>query len=318
MNPTAFSNLFAVPSILVDEHIRMAGAAQLKCLLCLLRWGGGRSVDEIAETLHLPRADVVDALQYWVQAGLLTCNEPVAAVIEPPVPTAAPVRSPMRTAKPSKEDVVRRGMESKEIAFLLNEAQLRLGRLLSHNESATLVWLHDNEGLSVPVLLMVIEYAVNEEQPNFKFIEKTAVDWASRGVETIEQAEERIAQLALTKTARYIVMSAFGLNKRNPSQRESSYSVKWVNEFGYTKQMLQLAYDQCVDNTGKVSFPYINKILENWHKNGVHSKEQLEGFLAKNAKKESGRKSVSYDLNDYETMIERQAVEQAKQLEGEE
>ena len=82
--------------------------------------------------------------------------------------------------------------------------------------------------------------------------------------------------------------------------------------------MLQLAYDQCVDNTGKVSFPYINKILENWHKNGVHSKEQLEGFLAKNAKKESGRKSVSYDLNDYETMIERQAVEQAKQLEGEE
>jgi len=37
--------------------------------------------------------------------------------------------------------------------------------------------------------------------------------------------------------------------------------------------MIKLAYEMCIDNTSKLSFPYINKILLNWYQKGVKTPE---------------------------------------------
>ena len=40
--------------------------------------------------------------------------------------------------------------------------------------------------------------------------------------------------------------------------------------------MIKLAYEKAVDNTGKLSFPYINKILLSWHENSINSVEKAQ------------------------------------------
>lgn len=35
--------------------------------------------------------------------------------------------------------------------------------------------------------------------------------------------------------------------------------------------MIRLAYERAVENTGKLSFAYINKVLQNWHREGVRT-----------------------------------------------
>ncbi len=99
INLGAWNSIFAVPAAVVDNHLKLAGSAQLKVLLWVLRHAGTQNEPEtIGKALGLSRADVCDAMQYWIAAGLVLNHEgfltPPAAAEQPtaavsPVPAAA-------------------------------------------------------------------------------------------------------------------------------------------------------------------------------------------------------------------------------------
>ena len=59
-------------------------------------------------------------------------------------------------------------------------------------------------------------------------------------------------------------------------------------------------YERCVDNTGKFSAGYINKILEGWHRSGVRNLRELEQLEAR--KREDRGSGKSYDIEELERM----------------
>ena len=94
----AYGRMFGVPTDVVDRHIRLAGAVQLKVLLCLLAHPD-QAADPagLAEMLSLPQEDLADAMQYWIGVGLVRDGdapmeepssrpEPVQQEKEPPSP----------------------------------------------------------------------------------------------------------------------------------------------------------------------------------------------------------------------------------------
>lgn len=81
-NSSLYGKVFAVPGVLVEKHLRLAGAAQLKALLWLL-YHSGESCDdeELSRVLGLSRGDVCDAMQYWIDNGLVFACEDRADVL---------------------------------------------------------------------------------------------------------------------------------------------------------------------------------------------------------------------------------------------
>ncbi len=73
MNPDVWNVVFAVPAQLVDQHLKLAGGVHLKVLLWLLRHAGNNiNILDITQVLGISPADIKDAIQYWVTAGLIT------------------------------------------------------------------------------------------------------------------------------------------------------------------------------------------------------------------------------------------------------
>ena len=317
IHPDAFSSVFAVPSSLVDRHIKLAGAAQLKVLLWLLRNNGAdHTQKDISKALGISHGDVCDAFLYWIECGIVLkgggtaedgSEKPPQRVssAKPPEKVAEKPKAHIPSEKPTREEVALRGSESPEIAFMLNEAQVKFGRLLSQSETSTLVWLHDHEGLPVPIILMVIEYALTQERRSFGYIEKTALSWAEKDINTIAKAETQIKEIMVSKKAWRMLESVFGLEHRRPSEKEKNLALKWVDDWGMTRSVLRSAYDECVNRTSKLSFPYIGKILEKWHSAGVKSSKDLQNYLEKEiqAEKPASGSSASYNLADIESMI---------------
>ena len=58
--------------------------------------------------------------------------------------------------------------------------------------------------------------------------------------------------------------------------------------------MLRLAYEKTVDNTGKVSFPYIHKILSTWHEKGFQKPEEALSESAPPEKQKKEEKKGRY------------------------
>ncbi len=290
VNPASLFGAFSLPNAVVDRHIKMAGAVQLKTLLYIFRNPMAPIVaEDIAEYLSLPAADIRDSLAFWADAGLLLCEGEKAPVPQPAPQIKEKSVRPI-TQKPDRSEVIRRGNENAEIAFLLREAEVKLGRTLRQSESSSLVWLYDDEGISLSVLLMVIEFAISDGKPNIGYIERTALDWADCGVETVSDAEQKINEIYKTRSSFGVLRSAFGLGDRKPGKKELEYARLWVEEWKISRELLAHAYELCIDNTGKYSISYIASIIKKWHQDGVKAVADI--------KEEKPKKQSGYDSYD--------------------
>ena len=59
-----------------------------------------------------------------------------------------------------------------------------------------------------------------------------------------------------------------------PNAAQKKYLATWIEDWHFTVEMLTLACEETQKNAGKLSFPYINKILEKWRLAGVDTPEK--------------------------------------------
>ncbi len=269
VNPSSFTSAFTLPGDIADKHLKLASPTQLKVIIFIFRHlSCAKSAEEIAEALRLAKSEVDDALLYWQRAGILMPKDIQEA---PKTEAEVPKKSVKKAATemPTRQDVARRAVEDKRFAFLLQESQAKFGRLLKDNESRVLLWLYEDEGMAVSLILMLLEYAMSENKCTLGFIQRTAAEWLDNGITTIADAEKYITNLYKKKTAWKIVEAAFGIEDRLPSNKELEYSQLWINEWKFNRAILKLAYEVCVDAKSKFSMAYTAKILEAWHNSGV-------------------------------------------------
>lgn len=310
-------NVFMLPSSVVDNHIKLAGAVQLKVLLCVFRnISNGILVSELAQNLNLDKSDVIDALNYWIEAKILrsenqteNSDEAEPKVIEMPssTTTALVTAKPceiLPAKKPTRAEVAARGQESAELKFLFKEVQAKFGRMITQSEAASLVYMHDYNGLPIEVILMMVEVMHKNGGKGMKYLEKMAIDWAENGIDCISKAEKYIIKLNLHKKAWGQVCKAFGIDSRKPSKKEADFSNIWVHEWNFDVKMLKFAYDICVDSTGKLSLPYINKILQSWQQKGVKCITDAENASKSGKKKSANFSEKSYDIDKLQSDLE--------------
>ena len=293
VNPAVFSSTYAIPTDVADKYLKIATHTQLKVLLYFMRnISDGIDSQKISDALRLDINETEDALLFWQQCGMLTGA----------TPKEEPKTVVVKSTLPSRIDVIKRGLEDKQLMFLLREAQLKFGRNLKQNESQLLVSLYDDHGMDPSVILLLLGYAVREGKCNLIFVKKTATHWLESGVETIMDAENLIAEAAKQNLAWSVVQSAFGIERRNPSTKEAELSNLWVNEWKISTELLKAAYDACVDAKTKLSMPYVAKIIESWHKDGITNPEQISA-KKKNVKPQGKNDFAGYDLDLFEKML---------------
>ena len=84
------------------------------------------------------------------------------------------------------------------------------------------------------------------------------------------------------------ILKFFGITDRSATQNEQNYIDKWINEWQTNLELIEIAAKRTVENTGKVSFPYCNKIIESWYKSGLKTIDEVEkseaDYISKNNK----------------------------------
>ena len=127
------------------------------------------------------------------------------------------------------------------------------------------------------------------------------MDWVENGVTDLSTAEQYISVLQAKNKAENTVKSIFGIN-RALSQKEKDFASLWINEWGFSSEIITMAYDINVNSKGKYSFPYISTILERWREKGLTTKEQIEEERARNPKQPAFEQS-SLDVEKIDKQI---------------
>lgn len=317
VNPDSLSAVFMVPSQIVDQHIKLAGGQQLKVLLWTLRHAGeGFDMERMCRDLNFSAPDAQDYLQYWVETGILVSdgNTKTVSIFAPAEPEkkeepAAPKKElpDIVPSRPTAAEIAQRAEESADIKFLLLETQNKLGRTIGYDGQCTLLMMHDTYGIPVEVILMIIEYSVSIGKSSFHYIASIGKDWGEREIDTIEKADEQISRLNSVNRVWASFAAMAGLSNSRPTQAQTKYIVTWNREWGFSPEMIFLAYEQMAEHCQKMSFPYMNKVLESWHTNGIKTPSDVEKAnkpvsapsSPQNKSKANAGHASSYDLNEF-------------------
>ena len=309
------ADFIPVSADFIENKMTDANGAYVKVYLYMLDLAFRNEYEEnsvIAKKLNLLESDVVNAVDYWKNNGALTYENDNIIFGNAPVRKQAEIPAPVPESKTEK-DIAKIMSENKALADLCLLAQEILGKTLSTKETETLFWFYDYLGFSAEVISMLLEYCVSKNKRNMNYIEKVAISWHENGITTMSAAESYISNEQEKKTYTYELKKLFGIENRNLSKSEELYLKTWHDDYDMSLEMIALAYEYCIMSTNKLSFPYMNRIIENWYHQNIRTIEDAEkdhedfksknkGFSEKDTKVFS---DGEYDYDEIEKIMHR-------------
>lgn len=190
----------------------------------------------------------------------------------------------------SEEDI-RRQMELPRSGFrkLVGEVQRCLGRTLSTEDLKILLSMEEYLGLPGEVINVLVHYCVERSRargsgrmPVMRSIEKVAHNWADNQIDTLEKAAVHMQNETKKSLRRSEIRELLGLTERRLSPSEERYIQSWT-EMGFANDVILLAYDKTCENTGALTWKYMNSILERWNSQGLYTADQIKALDRKPA-----------------------------------
>lgn len=304
-------NFVPISSDFIENYMTMANGEYVKVYLYILNMAvkaQGAEPRLIARRLNLLESDVLNAIEFWQEKGLLSSDNgtiTIGASISmneagEPEPEKNDFVKPTKrseTAKKTAAQINEELLNNPELAGLNEIAQEFLGKTLNTNETQTLYWFYDELGFSAELIMILLEYCVNKGKRDMRYIEKTAIGWSGQGIKTAEAAEKYVSSENDSRKFFYELKNLFGIKDRNLTKKEEAYIKQWRESCGMDAEMIALAYEYCIMSTGKLSFQYMDSIIRNWKKAGISTIEAAEkdheDFKNKNSQKKFSDKDSS-------------------------
>lgn len=234
---------------------------------------------------------------------------PITSIMpkEPVTPVIAPMEHPLtgitHADKQEKSEVVaeapvftkpyysldqlKAAKEDERTKQLLFVAQTYIGKPLSPTEIKTIMFFMDTLQFSDDMIDYLLQYCIERGKKDFKYIEKVAVNWAESGITTPEEAQKNVGKYDRNV---YAIMNELG-KSNTPTPAELQYITRWVNEYGFSNEIIFEACKRTVLTTDKNRFEYAEGILSNWYKEHVGQLSDIKKMDELHQRKRSSRTS---------------------------
>lgn len=239
-------------------------------LSCYKKDGSILSTDDIAKRLHISRDDAAAALDFWITSEVLEEDGDKYAFPEDGGTKGSKGAKSVKTSRfrtrPSYDsaEIDAAASVNKNIDYMFKQAEKILGKLLSPSDYELLYAFVDWLGLPVEVVIMLLNFAAGQGKTTKRYLETVAIDWADKGINTYESAEEYIKEIEMKMSNEGKIRSILGIYDRALTQTEKKYIKIWTYEKDIPLPLITEAYDRTVAATGKLSWAYMNKILMSW------------------------------------------------------
>ena len=280
------------------ETVSRAGAIDLKVLVSVCASGGSVDIKKLAKQLSCGEDDVKESLSFWRGAGVIELHDGKDASAEvsadmaessPEVKTVAVDKNiEVVTPAPKKlsgadelpkytsEELSNILEKRQETAALIDECQRIMGKVFNLKEINVLMGLVDYLEFDCEYIMMLLTYCVSLGKKTMHYAEKLAFALYDAGITTGEMLAEELRRRESAADAEGKIRSLFGVGERAFTTKEKKFISAWINDMGYSVEIIEKAYEVTADATGKGSFPYANSVLERWFASGLRTLAEIE------------------------------------------
>ncbi len=275
----------AVPTEIIDKHLKLASAASFKVLLFILRNPEGTSdAKQISMCTGLSEDDVLNCLDFWENNGAIEItqekvseeafaasvgNAKTIGITEEKKEERTVTVKKLPVKKPTQREIAERLVAEPELEIIYKEAQNILGTF-GYDTQALLLMIYDYYGFPPEVIITLLQHQKNEGKTSSSAIKSIAEDWAKRGIDSLDLVEEELLTLEKIKETFLAVKETAEFTGDIPTTRIAKFLRTWAVEWECSNELIKYA----LENSNKV-LSDTNKMLKKFVQSGITSPEEV-------------------------------------------
>lgn len=304
--PLLFSET-VVPDIFFAEYLSQMPSNSVKVYLYIIflsKYKKEIKLNDMSKKLALPLKDINEAITYLEQNGFIIKKETGYIVANLQEITLHKLYTPNLTASPEKiADVAKNKARSKVIAHI-NNAYFQ-GIMGPSWYSDIDLWF-TKYNFDEQVMIALFEYCFSRSALHKKYVQTVAEAWANNKIQSWNdldiyyQKQEKLVKIKKTIAKK--------LGKSNLTQYEEAYIEKWVIDFGYDLNIIEIALKRTTFKANP-TFEYFNNIITDWHDRNLKTTNEILAFIEQRNKQKKDTKQLekqvakaSFDQRQYDNL----------------
>lgn len=292
--PLLFSET-VIPDIFFAEYLSQMPATSVKVYLYIIflsKYEKDAKLNDLSKNLALPLKDINDAFAYLEKNGFIIRKENGFIISNLQEQTLNKLYKPNLTMSPEKvADIAQNKARAKIIEHINNTYFSGIMGPSWYNNID--IWL-TKYNFDDQVLISLFDYCFRRSALNMKYVQTVAEAWGSNKIQTWEDLDSYYQkQDALVKIKKTIAKK---LGKQTLTQYEEAYIEKWLLDYGYNLNIIEIALKRSVYKSNP-TFEYFNNIITNWHERGLKTPEEVYAFIEQREKQRKDTKQLEKQVN---------------------
>ena len=251
------------------------------------------SVPILASSLNLLESDIMNALSYWSDLGVIKLSS-IDSMNNFSVEFLD--LNEDNYVNNNKDVNLLDALENKGINDMLKDIEKILGRTLSTKEMEMYLGWQKEFSFPSELILLLVEYCASKGKSDYRYIEKVALTWHDMNIKTMSQAQNYIKQTEDKWVKIRKILSYLGIKNTDLMKPQEEMLNKWIITYNFGLEMIQKACDICANRLNRADFKYIDGILTNWFNNNIKTLEDV-ALKDKQFKVNNNYKKNNYNKN---------------------
>lgn len=285
-----------VSNVFIEKYMPKARGEFVKVYLLMLKYNiasePGVNSSVLAATLNLLESDIMNALNYWNDEGVIKLV-PIDKMSNFSIEFLS-----LEDEDPNvnKDNInILEALNNSETTDMLKDIEKILARPLSSKEMEIYLGWQREFNFPSELILILIEYCSSKGKNNFRYIEKVAESWNDMNIKTVEEAQIHIKQNEDKWTKIRRILSYLGMKSSEVMKPQEEMLEKWIFTYKFNMQLIEKACDICFERLNRADFKYIDGILGKWHQNNIKT---IEDIALKDKNKSNSKKfKTNYNNN---------------------
>lgn len=270
------SNFTLVSNVFIEKYMPKARGEFIKVYLLMLKYNNsgemGANSTILASTLNLLESDILNALNYWNDEGVIKLI-PIDKMGNYNIEFIDLVED---SKSRSKEVNLLEALNKTSTKDMLNDIERLLGRPLSPKEMTTYLSWQEEFNFSSELILILIEYCVSRGKSDYRYIEKVAIAWHDMNITSIDDAQNYIKKTEDKWIKIRHILNYLGIKNPELMKPQQEMLEKWIIDYAFPLEVIEKACNICFQRLNRSDFKYIDGILSSWNKNNLKTLAAIE------------------------------------------
>lgn len=269
-------NFTPVSNVFIEKYMPNARGEFIKVYLLMLKYNStgelGVSSSILASSLNLLESDIINALNYWNDEGVLKFI-PIDKMGNYNIEFIDLVED---SNTKNKEVNLLEALNKTSTKDMLNDIEILLGRPLSPTEMTTYLGWQEDFNFSSELILILLEYCVSKGKSDYRYIEKVAIAWHNMNITTIDDAQNYIKKTEDKWVKIRHILNYLGIKNTDLMKPQEEMLEKWIIDYAFPLEVIEKACNICFQRLNRSDFKYIDGILSSWNKNKLKTLADIE------------------------------------------